>query len=81
MSDSERLTAKLLHSIEMERKAATRVKRAATVLHSTRRRVEKRIGEAEVQRIVTSAEAVKEITQKKNTVRRTVNRLMGGESK
>lgn len=76
------LGPKLLHAIEMERRAGTRVRRAATLLHKwqqTRKRIERRIGEEEVQRIVNSAAAVKEITQKKNTVRQTVKRLTGGE--
>lgn len=53
---TERLERQLLHSMAMERKAASRVKRAATVLHkwqNTRRRIEKRIGESEVRRITT----------------------------
>ncbi len=72
------LDAALLHAIGMERRAATRVKRAATVLHkwqARRRRIERRIGEAEVQRILNSQEAFAEITKKKNTVRRTLKRL------
>lgn len=51
----ETLEKELLHAIVMERKAGTRVKRAATTLHkwqSTRRLIEKRIGTEEVRRIV-----------------------------
>lgn len=49
-----RQETKLLHAIEMERKAGTRVRRAATLLRkwqATRRRIERRIGQAEVRRI------------------------------
>ena len=52
---TEQLERELLHAIDMERRAATRVKRAATLLkkwNAARRRIEKRIGEAEVRRIV-----------------------------
>jgi|SRR6185295_8419204 len=52
---AERLEADLLKAIAHERRAGTRVKRAATLLRkwqATRRRIEKRIGEAEVRRIV-----------------------------
>lgn len=52
---AERLETDLLHAIDMERRAGTRVKRAATTLHkwqTTRRRIERRIGEQEVRRIV-----------------------------
>lgn len=55
MKTLDRLETDLLHAIDMERKAATRVKRAATLLrkwNNARRRIEKRIGEAEVRRIV-----------------------------
>ena len=55
MSPEGKLQQSLLHAIAMERKAATRVKRASTLLHkwqAARRRIEKRIGQAEVQRIV-----------------------------
>jgi hypothetical protein len=50
-----KLEVQLLHAITMERKATTRVKRAATLLQKwqrARRRIERRIGEAEVRRIV-----------------------------
>ena len=50
-----RLERDLKHAIDMERKAGTRVRRAATVLQrwqSTRRRIESRIGAVDVQRIV-----------------------------
>lgn len=49
-----RLEDKLLKTIELERRAATRVKRATTLLHKyqqQRRRIEKRIGAEEVRRI------------------------------
>jgi hypothetical protein len=52
---AEKLEQSLIHSMSMERRAATRVKRAATLLQKwqrTRRRIERRIGEAEVRRIV-----------------------------
>lgn len=55
MIDSKRLESKLLHTIAMEKRSATRVKRAATLLHkwsANRRRIEKKIGQAEVQRII-----------------------------
>lgn len=79
--NNDRLARQLLHAIDMERRAGTRVRRAATLLRkwqNARKRIERRIGETEVQRIITSDAAVREITQKKNTVRKTVNRLMGG---
>lgn len=52
MADLEK---QLTHAIAMEKRAGTRVKRAATVLRkwqNARRRIERRIGEAEVRRIV-----------------------------
>lgn len=55
-SDPAKLARQLEHAIVMERRAHSRVKRAATLLRkwaNTRKRVEKRIGQAEVQRIVT----------------------------
>lgn len=58
-----RLETKLRHAIVMEKKAATRVRRAATLLQkwqSTRRRVERRIGDAEVRRIINRLTTVKE---------------------
>lgn len=76
-----KLERALIHAMEMERRAGTRVRRAATLLQKwqrTRKRLAKRIGEAEVQRIVNSDAAVREITSRKNTVRKTVDRLMGG---
>ena len=76
--DPKRLQQQLLHAIAMHHKAATRVQRATTILRKwqrARNRIEKRIGEAEVQRILNADEAVREMTQKKNTVRRTVDRL------
>lgn len=67
-----------MHAIEMERRSATRVKRAATIMQKwqrTRRRIERRIGQTEVDRIVNSAAAIEEITQKKNRVQKVVRRL------
>ncbi len=55
MADNDRLERDLLHAIAMERKAGTRVRRAATLLRkwqATRRRIERRIGEGEVRRII-----------------------------
>lgn len=51
---AEKLEKQLRHACAMEKRAATRVKRAATVLHKWRKargRIERRIGEAEVRRI------------------------------
>jgi len=76
------LEEKLRHAIAMEKRATTRVARAATLLKKwqrTRQRITRQIGEAEVQRIVNSEAAIAEITQKKNTVRKTVTRLTGGQ--
>lgn len=52
---AEKLERQLLHAIELERRAASRVKRAANLLHkwsNARKRIERRIGEAEVRRII-----------------------------
>jgi hypothetical protein len=58
-----RLEAQLIKTIALERKAATRVKRAVT-LHQkhtkARRRLEARIGAAEVQRIIARLSGGKE---------------------
>jgi hypothetical protein len=75
---NERLKRKLLHAIAMQKRSTSRVKRATTILQkwsAMRRRIERAIGQAEVQRIVDSEQAIAEITKQKNTVRRTVKRL------
>lgn len=55
LTAAEKLEQKLLHVIDMEKRAASRVRRAATLLHKwtrARRRVERAIGDTEVRRIV-----------------------------
>lgn len=52
---ADTLERALLHAMTMERKAATRVKRASTLLlkwQRNRRRIERRIGDSEVRRII-----------------------------
>ena len=63
-TEVEKLEAKLRHVISMEKRASARVRRATTIMHKwqqARRRMEKRIGDAEVRRIInrltTGAEA------------------------
>lgn len=51
----EKLAASLVHAIDMERRATSRVARAATLLKKWKRvrtRIERKIGNAEVARIV-----------------------------
>ncbi len=73
----QKLAVALLHSIEMERKAATRVKRASTLLHkwqAKRRRVEKKIGQQEVQAIIARYIGGQEVRAMKKEVQAVVNR-------
>jgi hypothetical protein len=69
---------KLLHAIDRQRRAQARVTRAATLLHKwtlTRKRIERRIGAAEVDRIVREHQAkwISKLRQKKT--KRVIDRL------
>lgn len=77
-SDADKIARQLQHAIDMQKRAATRAKRAATALHkwtAIRSRIERKIGQSEVDRIVNSEAARKEITSRKNRVRSVVDRV------
>ncbi len=84
---TDRLTVKLLHAIDMEKRAATRIKRASTLLDKwtrARRRIEKAIGAENVQRIIDRRFADREVRAMQKKTKAIAARLVNtfqGESK